>query len=330
MDYIKLIGGLFLLIISGDYLVRGGVAIATRLKISPLVIGMTVIAFGTSAPEFLVSLQAAIKGNPEIAIGNVIGSNIANIALILGLTALVYPLNVERNSIRFDWPVMMVTTLLFTWVSSAGIITRWEGILAFILLIAYTAWQIYHSRKQPAHEEEAVEKPLAIWLAIIFIIGSCIGLAYGADFLISGASAIAQSFGISERIIGVTIVAFGTSLPELAASLSAAFKKQTDIAIGNIIGSNLFNILSVIGMTAAIRPIPVNWNSFRPDFFWMCGIALLLIFLVLPIKNWGKMENLSFQERINTLIGEGKLGRGGGILFVVIYIFYIYTLLIHG
>lgn len=330
MDYIKLVGGLILLIISGDYLVRGGVAIATRLKISSLVIGMTVIAFGTSAPEFLVSLQAALKGSSEIAIGNVVGSNIANIALILGLTALVYPLKVARNSIRFDWPTMMIATLLFTWAASGMEITRVEGIIGVIGLVAYTAWQIYSSRKQHIPEEEAVKKPISVWLALLFIAGSCVGLAYGADFLIQGASNIAKSFGISERVIGVTIVAFGTSLPELAASLAAAFKKQTDIAIGNIIGSNLFNILSVIGLTAAIRPIPVDWTSFKPDFYWMCAISFLLIFLVLPMRAAFSLRGLPMRSKINALFMEGRLGRGGGILFVVIYIFYIYTLLIHG
>lgn len=331
VDYIKLVGGLILLILSGDYLVRGGVAIATRLKVSPLVIGMTVIAFGTSAPEFLVSLQAAIKGNSEIAIGNVVGSNIANIALILGMTALVYPLKVAKNSLRFDWPVMMIATLLFTWAAAGSIITRIEGIIGAIALIGYTIWQIWYSRKNHIHEEEeVVVKPVPIWLSLLFIAGSCIGLAYGADFLIEGASSIAQSYGISERVIGVTIVAFGTSLPELAASLSAAFKKQTDIAIGNIIGSNLFNILSVIGLTAAIRPIPVDWTNFRPDFIWMCGISLLLIFLLLPVREAFSLYGEPLRIKLKALFMGGRLGRWGGILFVLIYIFYIYTLLIHG
>lgn len=331
MDYIKLIGGLILLIISGDYLVRGGVAIATRMKVSPLVIGMTVIAFGTSAPEFLVSLQAAIKGSPEIAIGNVVGSNIANIALILGLTALVYPLRVAQNSMRYDWPAMMVATLLFTWAASEREIMRWEGIIGVAALIGYTIWQIWFSRKNHVHEEEEeVKKPAPIWMALLFIAGSCVGLAYGADFLIDGASSIAQSMGISERVVGVTVVAFGTSLPELAASLSAAFKKQTDIAIGNIIGSNLFNILSVIGMTAVIRPIPVAWDAFRPDFLWMCGISLLLIFLLLPVREAFGLRGEPLRIKLKALFMAGRLGRAGGIAFVMIYIFYIYTLLIHG
>lgn len=331
MDYIKLIGGLILLIISGDYLVKGGVAIAQRMKISPLVIGMTVIAFGTSAPEFLVSLQAALKGNPEIAIGNVVGSNIANIALILGLTALIYPLPVAKNSMRYDWPVTMMATLLFTWAASKGLITRWEGIIGVIALIGYTVWQIWMSRRNHVQtEEDKPQKTTPIWMAILFIVGSCVGLAYGADFLIEGASSIAKSLGISERIIGVTVVAFGTSLPELAASITAAFKRHTDIAIGNIVGSNLFNILSVIGMTAVIRPIPVAWESFRPDFIWMCIITFLLILLVLPGREAFRLRGESVRTGLKALFMGGRLGRVGGIVFVLIYIFYIYTLLIHG
>lgn len=325
MDYIKLIGGLFLLVISGDYLVRGGVAIATRLKVSALVIGMTVVAFGTSAPEFLVSLQAAIKGNPEIAIGNVVGSNIANIALILGLTAIIYPLIVARNTIRIDWPVMMIATIAFYWAASNGSISRIEGIIGFIGLVLFTTWQIYQSRKQHV-PEETDEKPASLPLALVYIVGSAVGLAYGADLLIDGASNIAKSFGVSERVIGVTIVAFGTSLPELAASMSAAFKKETDIAIGNIIGSNLFNILCVVGLTSIIKPIPVTWGTFQYDFNWMLLFSFLLIFLILPLRELFSSAHPSLGIRMEALIEKGRLGRIGGIILTVLYIYYIYTL----
>ena len=285
MDYIKLIAGLALLIFSGDYLVKGGVSIAKKLKISSLVIGMTVVAFGTSAPELLVSLQAALKGVPEIAVGNVVGSNIANIALILGVTAIVYPLSVSKLSILIDWPVMMLATILFTLCAMDGNITRIEGIAGFLLLIAFVIFQIYYSRKNNIEMEEDNEKPVNLWLATFYIIGSCIGLAFGANLLIESASNIATSFGVSQRIIGVTVVAFGTSLPELATSIAAALKKETDIAIGNIIGSNIFNMFCVIGLTSAISPISLNWNAFRPDFIWMLAIAFTLILLILPIRN---------------------------------------------
>lgn len=327
MDYIKLIGGLILLVISGDYLVRGGVAIATRLKISALVIGMTVVAFGTSAPEFLVSLQAAMKGNSEIAIGNVVGSNIANIGLILGITALIYPLTIARNSIRIDWPVMMAVTLLFTICASFGSITRWEGITGFILLLLFTFWQIRNSRKEHRGEdEEPIEKNAPLWLALLYIGGSAAGLAYGADFLIEGASNIAKSFGVSERVIGVTIVAFGTSLPELAASVSAALKRQTDIAFGNVLGSNIFNILCVVGLTSLIKPIPVEWLSFRYDFICMILFSLALFLLLIPVSERVFGRNKTESLQLKGLFSYGRLGRLGGFTLLVCYIYYIYTL----
>ena len=180
MDYVKLIAGLILLVFSGDYLVKGGVAIARRLKISSLVIGMTVVAFGTSAPELIVSLQAAMQGVPELAIGNVVGSNIANIALILGITAIIYPLTVSKNTIRFDWPVMMVSTVLFYFCAKDGLINRLEGILGFVFLLIFIIWQIYYSRKNNINTEaeDKDEKTLNLWLALLFIILSSIGLAF--------------------------------------------------------------------------------------------------------------------------------------------------------
>ena len=205
MDYIKLIGGLILLVLSGDFLVKGGVAVAKKFKVSTLVVGMTVVAFGTSAPEFIVSLQAALNGNSEIAVGNVVGSNIANIGLILGLTALVSPLIVARNSIKIDWPIMMLSTLLFFVAAMDGTVTRIEGIIGFCALLVFVVWQIKTSRNNNQdNETESNEKQLKMWLAAIFIIGSCFGLAFGARILIEGASNIAKSFGVSERVIGIT------------------------------------------------------------------------------------------------------------------------------
>ncbi len=326
MDYIKLIGGLVLLVLSGDYLVKGGVGIATKFKISSLVIGMTVVAFGTSAPELIVSLQAAIHGSSAIAIGNVVGSNIANIALILGVTAIVSPLIVSRNSVRKDWPFMMFASLLFTAAAYNGIISRIEGFIGFALLIAYTAWQIISSRRNylEGKEEEETEN-IAIWKSALMIIAACIGLSYGAEFLISGASNIAKSLGVSERVIGVTIVAFGTSLPELAASVAAALKKETDIAIGNIIGSNIFNILSVIGLSSIISPIPVEWSAFCYDFRWMNAIALVLIILIIPIRQY-----ITSKGTKTSLFTEGKLGRIGGVTLLLLYCLYIFLLLTKG
>ncbi len=332
MEYLKLIGGLILLIISGDFLVKGSVAIAEKFKITPLVIGLTVVAFGTSAPELIVSLQAAIRNSPEIALGNVIGSNIANIGLILGITAIISPLRVSSDSIRIDWPVMMGAALLFILCSSFGWITRIEGLIGFALLICYSVWQIKKARRQdPVETPETIaatepKKKISLGLAILCIIGSAFGLAYGADFMIDGATVIALSFGISERIIGVTIVAFGTSLPELATSVSAALKKQADIAIGNVIGSNIFNVLCVIGMTAVIKPIPVDWHAFRYDFIIMAIFSVLLILLIFPFRSF--CQNLCQKKLIsgNQLISDGRLARIGGMTLLIAYIYYIYTL----
>ena len=327
MDYIKLVGGLILLVFSGDYLVKGAVSIASKLKISPLVIGMTIVAFGTSAPELLVSLQSAITGNPEIAIGNVVGSNIANIALILGITAIVYPVSVIKNSIRFDWPVMMIATLLFTWASSDGRITFIEGLIGFSLLVIYTGWQIWYSRKNHLPVDDTEEESYSVFISILMILASAVGLAFGAKFLIEGASNIALSWGVSERIIGITIVAFGTSLPELAASVSAAMKKESDIAIGNIIGSNLFNILCVVGLTSMVKPITVDWSNFSFDYWIMIAFSVLLIILILPIRRIFHKDPQEKVTSIGIFFSKGKIGRIGGIVLTLLYIGYIFLIL---
>jgi Ca2+/Na+ antiporter len=221
----------------------------------------------------------------------------------------------------------MVSSLLFIFAASNGEISRIEGLTGFVILILFVIFQIYKSRKEMKNSEPEEEKApeISIWLAIAYIIASGAGLAYGADFLIEGASNIAKSFGVSERIIGITVVAFGTSLPELAASMSAAFKKETDIAIGNIIGSNIFNILCVIGLTSLIKPIHLDWNTFSYDFYWMLAFSFLLMLLIIPL--WAmlkkKRNDVSLPEFIYK---NSKLGRIGGIIFTIAYIYYIYTL----
>ena len=328
MEYIQLLGGLILLIASANYLVKGGENLALRLGLSPLVVGMTVIAFGTSAPEFIVSLSAALKGNPQIALGNIIGSNIANIGLILGITALLLPLPVQKASVKNDGPLLLLATILFIVVARNGIIGRWEGIIGLGILIGYTAWMIHKSIKDNQDIPQEVTVTLKPVTAVLFIIISSIGLAYGADFLIKGASSVATRFGISQKVIGITIIAFGTSLPELAASVVAAIKKQTDISIGNIVGSNLFNILGVIGLSSAIHPIPVNFPLFKSDFIWMLLFSILLLLLIYPLRKNFK----AFRQKGNKLsvifnIEGGRLGRLSGLLLLGLYIFYIYLLL---
>ncbi|MCK9303144.1 MAG: calcium/sodium antiporter [Bacteroidales bacterium] len=335
MDIVKLVIGLTLLTFGGDFLVKGGSAIAKMFKVSSLVIGLTVVAFGTSAPELLVSLQAAIGGKPDIAVGNVIGSNIANIALILGLTAIFQPIPICRQSIIIDWPMMFISTVAFSLFAFDNNISRFEGIILAAALFACVFFQFAYSRKKmkklsPDIKEEDEKQP-ALWLAILFVILSCFALAYGAKLLIEGASNIASKLGVSQRIIAVTVVALGTSLPELATSVIAAIKKESDIAIGNIIGSNMFNILCVIGFSAIFTPIKVSWSEFKVDYIWMLITSILLLVLILPIFKLIK-ERKHIEQCANKngkfIVNNGKLGVGGGIILLATYIYYVVSVLL--
>ena len=257
-----IIVSLVLLYFGGEGLVRGSSALALRLGLTPLVVGLTVVAFGTSAPELVVSVQAALAGQGDIAIGNVIGSNIFNIGLILGVTALIYPLKVQLQILRIDTPIMIGVSLLAAWMLADRTIGRPEGALLFVGIIAYTVFTVLYARKVKSSAEveaefaESVPAPHGtVWRDLIFIAVGLALLIAGSHFLVAGAVRLARGFGISEAIIGLTIVAAGTSMPELVTSLVAAFKKQPDIALGNIIGSNIFNILGILGAAALLRPI---------------------------------------------------------------------------
>lgn len=271
--------GLILLVVGGDWLIRGSVNIAQRLHLTPMVIGLTVVSFGTSAPEFIVSLQSALDGNSGIALGNVIGSNIANIALILGATALLRPIPVQGNTLKIDAPLLLICSVILAVLCYfTQSITRIEGIVGVVVLIAYTTFLVQHSRHTIEKTEENTEdtpKP-SLLKAVAFIIISVIGLKYGAEFLVDGASDIARSLGVSDRVIGLTVVAIGTSLPELFASVIAARKGNVDMAVGNAIGSNLFNILCVLAASAAISPIGNIDPAFSSDFLWMIALTLLI------------------------------------------------------
>ncbi len=290
MDYLKFISGLALLILSAKYLVQGGVSIAKYFKMSNLVIGLTIVAIGTSAPELIVSVNAAISGNPEIALGNVVGSNIVNIAFILAITAILMPIPVDRSSVRLDWPVMMLASVLLYVFILDNEIVFYEGFIFFSLLVAYTVFLLRKSKKDSLtlskNEPDDITKvkQMGVGLALLVIILSSVGLAFGADFMVDGASSIAEKMGVSKRVISLTIVAIGTSAPELTASLMAALRKETDIAIGNIIGSNIFNIFAVLGITSMIHPIFSDHIAFSFDIIWMLFIAILLFLFIYPFK----------------------------------------------
>ena len=273
--------GFLLLIKGGDYLVEGAVAIAQRAKLSKMVIGMTVVGFGTSMPELLVSAQSALVGNSGIAIGNVVGSNIANIALILGVSSLIVPIASSRVTLRIDHPFMLLSAILFVAIAMTGSIERWAGVLFVLMLIGFVWYQVVASRKaMKQQEEEPAEAPMALWKAILIVAVSFGAMVFGADKLIEGASNIALALGVSDRIIGLTIVAVGTSLPELFASVMASIKGESDMAIGNIIGSVTFNILSVIGISAIICPIKESNVGFGFDYLAMILVSIILwIFL---------------------------------------------------
>lgn len=291
---LQLVAGFILLLFGGDWLVDSGVAIARRFRISPLVIGLTIVAFGTSAPELLVSTISAFEGNSGIAMGNVIGSNIANIGLILGLTALICPIVVKgMKEVTMNGLVMIAASVLLLLLSLNGNLSRIEGILLFMLILVYTIISIHNGRKNesPASDNmEASMRPLAAFLLLIL---SCAMLSYGADLLVKGASSLASALGVSDKVIGLTVVAFGTSLPELAASVAAALKKQMDISIGNIIGSNIFNILCVLGVSCSITPITFQFSTYLRDLIIMLAFAIVLVLMVQPWKQTGKLSRLS-------------------------------------
>ena len=277
VDVGLLVGGLLVLALGGEFLVKGSVVVAKALLISPLVIGMTIVSFGTSAPELLVSLQSALNGSPGIAIGNVVGSNIANIALVLGLTVIIFPVVPGRQMKRVDWPMLVLATLLFIVFALDGQIQTWEGILLFVCLVIFTVVLVVKSRRDSGlskREDNQETGKSAVWVASIYILIGFVALYFGAEWLIKGAVNIAKSLEMEEHVIGLTIVAFGTSAPELVTSAVAAYRKQTDISLGNLVGSNIFNIMAVIGITAMAHPIAVKESVLYFDFWWMLGIAI--------------------------------------------------------
>jgi cation:H+ antiporter len=324
MEIFYVILGFIMLLLSGNWLVKAAVSLATHFNISALIIGVTIVSIGTSAPELFVSLQAAIGGFSDIATGNVIGSNIANIALVLALTCLVSPLPVQRDTVRFDWPVMMGATILFFLFALNGVIERWEGFILLIALIGFILFTIKRSKKehreiiaiQEEHEyeeydeddEDDDEPEYTIAASIVILVISVVGLVYGSKFLIVGAGSLALKLGVSERIVSITVIAFGTSIPELATSLVAAIKKQPDISVGNLIGSNIFNILAILGITTIVKPININPSIIPADMPWLIGIAVLLGLFLLPAK-------------------KSRIQRWKGLVLLVVYFTYFFIII---
>ncbi len=267
LTLLMLFGGLLLLTAGGELLVRGASKLAQAVGISPLVVGLTVVAFGTSSPELAVSVNAALSGNADIAVGNVVGSNIFNILFILGLSAIIVPLVVAQQLIRTEVPIMIGVSILMWILSLGGHLSRWEGIVLFAGILFYTFYLIRASRKERKEIREEYEQEFgasptrsarAILVQILLIVGGLVLLVLGSGWLVDGAIAMARALGVSELVIGLTIIAAGTSLPEVATSVIAAVRKERDIAVGNVIGSNIFNILCVLGLTSVVSPAGIN------------------------------------------------------------------------
>lgn len=275
MEVLWLILSLVILYYGAEWLVSGASSFAARLGISPLVIGLTIVSIGTSAPELLVSVKAALNGQSALAIGNVIGSNFFNIGIILGVSALIYPLAVKKQLLKFDVPVMVVTSVLFLVLFLDGGISRIEALIFIALFIAYMV-KLFISSKADAADDTGEIKKYKHWLYDVgyFAVGLA-GLIYGSDLLVKNAVVIAGKLGMSEALIGLTIVAAGTSMPELATSVVAAMKKRSDIAIGNVVGSNIFNILLILGVSAMVYPIHTPDINILDSLF-VVGIGLVL------------------------------------------------------
>jgi cation:H+ antiporter len=280
-DLVYVAAGLVLLVFGGDALVRGAVSLALRLGIPALIVGLTVVAFGTSAPELLVSVTAALGGQAGIAIGNVVGSNIVNILLILGLPALLTTIHSSQSDTRRSYFVMLAVSLGFALLCFTAPLRWWHGVLLLAVLAAVIWDNIRTARAHRAANSEdrleGADDHMAVWKITVFIIAGLVGLGIGANLLVTGAVNIARAAGISETVIGLTLVAVGTSLPELVTSIIAAIRKQADVAMGNVIGSNIFNILSILGVTALIAPLPVDPAILWRDNWVMIAVALALL-----------------------------------------------------
>jgi cation:H+ antiporter len=303
LDYLYIVIGLVGLFLGGEALVRGSVSIARRMAISPLVIGLTVVGFGTSTPELLVSVQAALGGAPDIAVGNIIGSNIANVLLIVGLTALVWPIRVARATLRRDTAFMMAAVLCLVPLFALGEIGRLAGAGLVAGLVVYLAWTFLKAG-QHTPDDESQAAPMSIMNSMLWVAFGLAALMFGAQFLVDGAVSIARDFGVSEAFIGLTIVAVGTSLPELATALIAAFRRQSEIAIGNVVGSNIFNVFGILGLTALVAPIPVAPRFLTFDLPIMIAASLVLTGLLLT---------------------RPQISRGVGVLMLLGYAVYVFA-----
>ena len=310
MEYLAIVLGLILLIKGGDWVLDSAILFSLRLNIPKIVVGMTVVSFATSAPELIVSINAALNGYPDLAVGNIVGSNIANLALVLGIVVFITPIKIDKIFIKYDWPAMIFVTLLFYFLlKSDYTLTLFESILFIAVLIAYLISLFLFQRNRINDQEIDVDTSMKFLKIFSLLIFGSFFLWLGSEVLIKGAISLASKLGISERIIGVTIIAFGTSIPELSTSIVAIINKEQNISLGNLIGSNIFDMLGVIGITGILSPIVISDKGLiDSDLIWMVSLA----FIILPL--------VFFPNKM-------KFGRAEGILLLLFYLLFINKLI---
>jgi len=310
MEYLAIVLGLILLIKGGDWVLDSAILFSLRLNIPKIVVGMTVVSFATSAPELIVSINAALNGYPDLAVGNIVGSNIANLALVLGIVVFITPIKIDKIFIKYDWPAMIFVTLLFYFLlKSDYTLTLFESILFIAVLIAYLISLFLFQKNRINDQEIDVDTSMKFLKIFSLLIFGSFFLWLGSEVLIKGAVSLASKLGISERIIGVTIIAFGTSIPELSTSIVAIINKEQNISLGNLIGSNIFDMLGVIGITGILSPIVISDKGLiDSDLVWMVSLA----FLILPL--------VFFPNKM-------KFGRAEGVLLLLFYLLFINKLI---
>jgi cation:H+ antiporter len=312
LTYFLLALGLIILLLGGKTLVNGASSIASKLGMKPGLIGLTIVAVGTSLPELLVSVSAALKGNSDIAVGNILGSNLSNIGLVLGLSGIFFPIMIKKSLLQFEYLITLIVSLIFFGLSIDGELTFGDGIILFSLFIILNMYLLRNLGSGIGDIKEEGEKQVRqvfeySWIkASGLFISGVVGLFIGSELLVVNAINISRELGVSERIIGITIVSIGTSLPELVTSIVAALSKRTDMAIGNILGSNILNILLIIGLTSILQPIQVSPEFLTSDYWWMIGITLILFPLMRTKMRISKIE---------------------GAILLTIYLTYLYFLI---
>ena len=319
MIYLQITVGFVLLFIGGEALVRGGVALAQRLSVSPLVIGITIVGFGTSAPELVVSVNAALSGSPGISVGNVVGSNLANMLLILGVAAMIWPIACNPTAVRRDGLFVLAVTVIFVLFGIGGRILAWHGMAMLGLLTLYLWYSIRRDSRSgnaeaERHREEAEEVgkiPENLWAMLGYIALGLAALWGGSELLVDGAVTVARSAGISEEVIGLTMVALGTSLPELAVAVVAAYKKKPDICLGNVLGSNLFNLLGVLGVASLFVPVPFADRIITFDLWVLLGVTALLMPIMMSGYRISRIEGTVMLVAYFVYVGYQYFGPGG-------------------